>query len=236
MSGAFLVARAVGPYDARGLPAEGAPEASDETHAALVRAGLPALADELKGLRHADVVRRPFVWRALESATDVDAVRLRPLRGEEARVPRPERAPGEPLRLDYAIEVDVSVDDALATDAIALPRAALATLLVPIVAGMLVDEGRARDLGEAEPLVTSPSAAQFVDPRLDAALEERPLLVTCGARFVAARAERGEPRVGRGIAQALGTREGARVVVHLPLGAAAIEEVLTLLGAAAPQP
>jgi hypothetical protein len=230
-----FVARAVGPYDARGLPAEGAPAASDQTQAALVRAGLAALADELVGLRHADVVRRPFVWRALESATDVDAVRLRPLRGEEARAPSPTRAPGEPIRLDYAIEAEVRLDPTLPPDALVLPRAALATMLVPIVAGLLVDEGRARDLGEAEPLVTSPSAAHVVDPRLDAALEERPLVVTLGARVAAAQASRGtHAALGLALAARLGAHDGDRVVVHLPLGASAVDEASTLLTDARP--
>lgn len=226
-------ARAVGAYDVRGLPDESAPAVAPSLPEALRARGLAALADELEGLRHADVVRRPFVWRALTSATDVDAVRLRPLRGEDATITAGPRAHDEPLRVDYAIEVDVAVDEALAPDALALPRDALATLLVPMVAGLLVDEGRARDLGEAEPLVTSPGAAALVDPRIDAVLEERPLLVSCGARFVAAHARRGAPRIARALADALGIFHGARVVAHLPLGEAAIAEASALLPGAA---
>jgi hypothetical protein len=224
-------ARAAGAYDPRGLPDERAPAVDPSLPQALRARGLAALADELEGLRHADVVRRPFVWRALTSATDVDAVRLRPLRGDEATIAAVPRAHDEPMRVDYAIEAEVTIDASLAPDAAALPRDALARLLAPIVAGLLVDEGRARDLGEGEPLVTSPGAATLVDPRIDAALDGRPLLLTCGTRFVSARVQRGAPRVGRRIADALGLAGGERVVAHLPLGEAAIDEAGVLLEA-----
>jgi hypothetical protein len=221
-------ARNVGAYDASGLPL-GAPSVPDETPASMRARGLLALAEELEGLRSTDAVRRPFVWRALASATDVDAVRLRPLphdgnpRGRLALWP-----------LDFAIELEVAIDPA--THGLVLPRDALATLLAPIVAGILVDDGCARDLGTAEPLVLAPHAAAMVDARLDHALEDRPLVVSRGERIVSCRASRGtDVSLAPALAHALGVGDGARVVAHLPLGEEALEEAWALCAQRATQ-
>lgn len=193
---------------------------------ALLAAGHVALADELTSLRSGDEVRQPFVWRALTSATDVDAVRLRPL------PPALASAPHTKTPLDYALALSLRVESTLGPEELVLPRAALAVLLQPLVAGLLVDEGCARDLGTAEPLVLAPLATAMVDPRIDAALEERPLLLTCGAQFVAAWARRGpQAALSRALALRLvaePTDTLRRVLVHLPLGQEAIDEACTL--------
>lgn len=222
--------RAMGHYGADGLPAVGAPAVPRQTVEALRARGLEALRAEFVGLRSADPARRASVWRALASGTDVDTVRLRPLPRELGEVlPSRELGDGE-VRLDYAIEAVVAIDSTLAPGALVLPRAALAALLVPIVAGLLVDEGKARDLGEAEPLVVAPSAAAFVDPLIDAALEERPLVLTRGEQVCAAYASRGaQSALDPGLAASLGAREGDRVVLHLPLGVEAIDEAAALV-------
>jgi hypothetical protein len=219
----FVHARNVGPYDAAGLPLD-APSVPDETPASMRVQGLGALADELEGLRSTDVIRRPFVWRALTSATDVDAVRLRPLPEEG-----PARAHRAHWPLDFAIELEVVIDPGLRNDGLLVPRDALATLLTPIVAGILVDDGCARDLGTAEPLVLAPQAAAMVDARLDHALEDRPLIVSHGARVSSCWTMRGA-RVGvsPALARALAVTEGDHIVVHLPLGELAIEEAWAL--------
>ncbi len=223
-------ARAMGPYDAHGVPAEGAPAVPRETLEVLRARGLEALRAELLGLRSRDVVRRASVWRALAAGTDVDTVRLRPLPKELGEEPSPRELGDEEVRLDYAIDAAVAISPALASGALVVPRAALAALLVPIVAGLLVDEGKARDLGEAEPLVLAPSAAAFVDPLIDAALEERPLVLTRNDRVMAAYASRGErTSLGPALAAALGARDGDRVVLHLPLGVEAIDEAAALV-------
>lgn len=220
----FVLARNVGAYDAAGLPLD-APSVPDETPASMRVQGLLALADELEGLRSTDATRRPFVWRALTSATDVDAVRLRPLPDEG-----PPRARRAHWPLDFAIELEVVIDASLRHDGLVIPRDALATLLVPIVAGILVDDGCARDLGTAEPLVLAPQAAAMVDARLDHALEDRPLVVSHRGRVSSCWALRGT-RVGVAppLARALAATEGDHVVVHLPLGELAIEEAWALM-------
>ncbi|MBN8615154.1 MAG: hypothetical protein J0L92_31440 [Deltaproteobacteria bacterium] len=227
------IARAIGDHDPEGVPLD-APAAPHALYEALSAAGHDALADELVGLRCLDHVRRAFVARALASATDVDAVRLRPLPDEAARSTR------EHYPLDFVIELDVVLDRALADHALVLPRDALARLLQPIVAGLLVDEGCARDLGTAEPLAlathdASPHAARMVDPRIDAALEERPLVVSRGQAFGAAWAVRVlDPGAHAGaIGAALHARLGltdapSRILVHLPLGQQAIDEAAAL--------
>lgn len=219
----FVHARNVGPYDDEGLPLD-APSVPDETPTSMRVQGLVALADELEGLRSTDATRRPFVWRALTSATDVDAVRLRPLPDEG-----PPRARRAHWPLDFAIELEVVIDVSLRHDGLVIPRDALATLLTPIVAGILVDDGCARDLGTAEPLVLAPQAAAMVNARLDHALEDRPLVVSHLGRVSSCWALRGD-RVGVAppLARALGVAGGERVVVHLPLGELAIEEAWAL--------
>ncbi len=229
-----FVARAIGEHDAHDLPRD-APTAPHALVIALEHAGHRALADELVGLRCLDTVRRAFVGRSLASATDVDAVRLRPLPGEPVARPIREHYP-----LDLVIELDVVIDPSLDPHALALPRDALAIMLQSIVAGLLVDEGCARDLGTAEPLAVasqreSPHAALMVDPRIDAALEERPLVVSHGDRFGAAWARRVfDPSASVGaIGHALHARLGltdvrSRILVHLPLGQQAIDEATAL--------
>ncbi|MBX7196526.1 MAG: hypothetical protein K1X94_31020 [Sandaracinaceae bacterium] len=225
----FVLARSVGPYDDAGLPRE-APSVPADTPTAMRALGLLALADELEGLRSTDAVRRPFVWRALSSATDVDAVRLRPL---------PEDAPARPSLdrwpLDFAAELEVTIDPRLRHDGLAIPRDALATILAPILAGLLVDDGCARDLGTAEPLVLAPHARAMVDPRIDYALDDRPLVVSHGAAIAACWPLRGvEAALAPSLAEVLGARAGDHVVVHLPLGELAIEEAWTLAKRAPP--
>ena len=227
------VARASGDHDDEGLPL-GAPESSHALVESLRAAGHGALADELVGLRCLDHVRRSFVPRALASATDVDAVRLRPLPDEPARSTR------DAYPLDWAIALDVRLERAIEPRALLVPRDALAILLQSIVAGLLVDEGCARDLGTAEPLALAshaeaPHAGAMVDPRIDAALEERPLLVTHGDRFVSAWVSRSPlggsdvGAMGHALHAELGLRSDvSRLVVHLPLGQQAIDEATSL--------
>jgi len=218
------------------------PSVPEATRGALVSLGLTALADELATLRAEGSPRQPFVWRSLASATDVDVVRLRP--------PREEGPSRQTWRLAYAVALGARVDTALPRRVVSVPRELLARLLQPIVAGLLVDEGRARDLGEAEPLVLAPSAATLVDPRIDAVLEERPLLATRGALVCGERAVRGPAGVATGVAGLLGPGAGAEpgsaassreqrveeIVLHLPLGEEAIEECRSLLAACSDQP
>lgn len=233
------LARANGEHDDEGVPL-GAPESPHTLVESLRAAGHEALADELVGLRCLDRVRRAFVPRALASATDVDAVRLRPLPEEPARSTR------GAYPLDWAIALEVRLDPTIEAHALGVPRDALSILLQSVVAGLLVDEGCARDLGTAEPLalathLEAPHAAAMVDPRIDAALEERPLLVSHGDRFVAAWASRSRQRsgsdvgaIGHALHAELGlTADVSRVVVHLPLGQQAIDEATSLASLAA---
>ncbi len=213
------------------------PSVPEATRAALVSQGLIALADELATLRAEGSPRQPFVWRSLASATDVDVVRLRP--------PREEGRSRQAWCLAYAVALGARVDTALPQGFVSVPRELLGRLLQPIVAGLLVDEGRARDLGEAEPVVLAPSAATLVDPRIDAVLEERPLLATRGALVCGVRAVRGPAGLAPGVATLLGLDAGAgpesagpsrerpveEIVLHLPLGEEAIEECRALLAA-----
>ncbi len=196
--------------------------------AALEARGLVLLASEMAGIRSRDALRRASVWRALAAGTDVDVVRERP---SDAAPPT---ASGEPILLDYAGASELRVDEALEPWGLELPAELLAVLFQPIVAGLLVDEGCARDLGTAEPLVLAREASILVTPRLDDASRSRALLVTRGERSAAAHARRGaRARAGRALARALALEPSDRVVVHLPLGEGAIEEARSLLGALA---
>lgn len=224
------IARSIRAFTSEGGPPE-LPDARHEAAAidALRRAGLLALASEFDTLRSRDAARRPSVFRALAAGTDVDVVRLHPGASEL------EAASGGQL-LDYAGAIELARDEVLAPDAIALPPELLAVLLQPIVAGLLVDEGCARDLGTAEPIVLARSAAALVDPRIDAALELRPLVLTHAGRLVAAHAERGaHAGIGAALADALGLTTRATVGVHLPLGERAIEEAARLLSRLVPR-
>lgn len=106
-----------------------------------------------------------------------------------------------------------------------VPREVLAVLLQPMLVGLLQDELRASTEEEAELITRTAAAAHIVDPLIDAILEARPLLLSCGTRWTSVFARRGAHAViSSDLAQRLGLDEGASLVGHLPLGDEAVEE------------
>ena len=125
--------------------------------------------------------------------------------------------------LDFAFEGAFQVGDQPAR--VEVPREVLAVLLQPMLVGLLQDELRASTEEEAELITRTPGAAHVVDPLIDAILEARPLLLSCGPRWTCAFAKRGvHSMVSSELAEMLQLHEGASLVGHLPLGDEAIEE------------
>jgi len=124
--------------------------------------------------------------------------------------------------LDFAFEGAFRVGGDIPLE---VPRDVLAVLLQPLLVGLLQDELRASSEEEAELIAGTPTAAHIIDPLIDAILEARPLLLSCGPRWTCTLAKRGvRSMVSSDLAQTLGLHEGGQLVGHLPLGDEAIEE------------
>lgn len=124
--------------------------------------------------------------------------------------------------LDFAFEGAFQVGGEVPLE---VPREVLAVLLQPMLVGLLQDELRASTEEEAELITRTPAAAHLVDPLIDAILEARPLLLSCGPRWTCVFAKRGvHSMVSPELAETLQLHEGASLVGHLPLGDEAIEE------------
>lgn len=134
--------------------------------------------------------------------------------------------------LDFAIEGPVSVEEDLAVGIAVVPRSALVALLEPALAGLLVDEAHARTVEEGARIATASAAAHLVDPLVDALLALRPLIVTRGHHIASVVAVRGPESdrisVDSETAHRLGLEGSSDVVLHLPLGHAAIDEATEL--------